>query len=421
MPPPPGPEKRKRNSPISDSAENASIGCPDCGTIQILPPHRLGVTVKCWRCRAVLERTAGRSIDAALACSIAALLLLVPANVFPLLSLSVIGIYRQSHLASGAALLWSHGWAILAAGVVIQGICLPFVHFALLTAALAGIRLGHNPPWLGPVFRWACALDAWAMADVYLLGCAIGYERIDPYVPVAIRAGGWALIGAAFMTMMSRAALDRRTAWRRIQAPAAVPAEGSFGCRACDLVLPASAEGGRCPRCRAKAWRRRPHAVMNAAALVAAGYLFYLPANYFPLDVNYILGHVKQYRIIDGVRELFADHLYPLGVLIFLTSIAFPLMKLVAMTWFLLSVKRSWTRRLVTKSRTYRLISEIGRWSNADIFTITVFMPLMQFHSAIGTTAGKGAPALLAVVVLTMFAERVFDPRLMWDQKAGGR
>ena len=71
------------------------------------------------------------------------------------------------------------------------------------------------------------------------------------------------------------------------------------------------------------------------------------------------------------------------------------------------------------KTRVYRLIVEIGRWSNVDVFTIAIFLPLMQFGSLLSVHAGTGAPAFLAVIVLTMFAVRFFDPRLMWDNARG--
>jgi paraquat-inducible protein A len=63
----------------------------------------------------------------------------------------------------------------------------------------------------------------------------------------------------------------------------------------------------------------------------------------------------------------------------------------------------------------YRLIDEIGRWSNVDVFTIAVFVPLLQFGALATASASAGAPAFILVVVFTMLATRLFDPRLMWD------
>lgn len=51
-------------------------------------------------------------------------------------------------------------------------------------------------------------------------------------------------------------------------------------------------------------------------------------------------GREVPHRIIDGVQELFQGGFWPLGVIIFCTSIAIPLMKLLGLGWLLLSVRR---------------------------------------------------------------------------------
>jgi len=121
------------------------------------------------------------------------------------------------------------------------------------------------------------------------------------------------------------------------------------------------------------------------------------------------------HRIVDGIMELFQAHLWPLGLLIFCTSIAIPLLKLGGLSWFLISVWHGSRYGLVLKTRLCRLIDEIGRWSCIDVFTIAVFLPLMQFQGMVSTDAANGATAFLLVVVITMLASHTFDPRLMWD------
>jgi paraquat-inducible protein A len=49
------------------------------------------------------------------------------------------------------------------------------------------------------------------------------------------------------------------------------------------------------------------------------------------------------------------------------------------------------------------------------VFTIAVFVPLMQFGALASARAAWGAPAFLLVVTLTMLASHCFDPRLLWD------
>ena len=168
----------------------------------------------------MLERTAGRSLDVALACALATLLLLVPANFMSVMTVHLAGITSSTHLASGLVTSWRQGWPVLAIVLGLQGVVLPFVRFGLLAATLAAIRFGVRDRWVGPAFRLCQKLDLWAMADVLLIGAGIGYGRVGSQIPVHIDAGGWCFVAAALMTMVTRASLERRAVWRRVAAAA---------------------------------------------------------------------------------------------------------------------------------------------------------------------------------------------------------
>jgi len=391
------------------------IACSDCGIVQRIHPLRRPGRLMCCRCECVLERTAGRALDYALALSLATFMLLFPANLMTLFRVSILGIERSSRLGSGVIGLWHQGFAPLAIVAGLQGVVLPFFRFGLLAAALGTVRCNMAGPWAGAAFRWAERLDVWAMPDVFLIGAAIGYSRVAARLPLSIGAGGWCLICAAALAMLTRATLDRRAIWRHIGTPADPPPGPTIACRTCDLIVPADHTGGRCPRCRDKLYRRVPFSIMRATALVTAGYLLYPVANYFPMSVDLRLGTAQGHTIAGSVVQLLGAGLWPLAALIFTTSIAIPLLKLVGLTWLIWSVRHRRSQHLVFQTRLYRVIREIGRWSNVDVFTIAIFLPLMQFQGLVSVRAATGASAFLAVIVLTMLAARLFDARLLWD------
>jgi paraquat-inducible protein A len=66
----------------SPGAIEKHIACPDCGTVQYIPPLPRRATAVCVTCGGGLESTAGRSTNAALACSLSMLLLLLPSILF---------------------------------------------------------------------------------------------------------------------------------------------------------------------------------------------------------------------------------------------------------------------------------------------------------------------------------------------------
>lgn len=395
------------------------IACPHCATIQTMPPPPERGHIECRRCGDVLEHTTGRSVDAALACGLTALLLLLPANLFTLLTVRApAGLVAHTHLFSGIQTIWDQGWPLMAIVCALEAIFLPVFRFGLLSAVLTALKLGRREPWIGPVFRYAHILDDWAMADVILLGAAIGWGRVVALIPVGIDVGGYALIGAAFFTMLTRACLDRRAVWRRIAAPVIEPGPDPIACTSCDLVLPARLDGGRCPRCRARLRRRRTGALIRCHALVVAGWALLPVSNYFPMSSLYKTGIAYPHTIFAGIMLLFDNGYAPLGVLIFCTSLGIPIFKLSGLTWFFVSIHTRSASRLRLKTRVYRIIDAVGRWSNLDPFTIIVFTPMVQFGQLAHINVGGGSPAFLAVVVISMLASRSFDARLLWDAAA---
>lgn len=220
------------------------LACPDCGTVQQTPATTRQGRIVCCRCANTLERAAGRSLDASLALGASTFLLLFPANLLTLLSVSAAGIERSSRLGSGVVGMWAEGWLLLALVVGLQGVVLPFFRFGLLSAVLVAIRLQRQGDWTGMAFRWTERLDVWAMPDVFLFGAAVGYSRVAAKLPMRIGPGGWALVAVAVLAMLTRATLDRRATWRMIKAPPPAEAGQTLACTDCQIVLPARFQGG---------------------------------------------------------------------------------------------------------------------------------------------------------------------------------
>jgi paraquat-inducible protein A len=395
-----------------------TIACPDCGALEDIPPLPPRSRAVCRLCDADLEKTSGRSIVAALACSLATFLLLIPANALPLIEVSVFGMDTENVIAGGIARLLVNKWVLIAGLSALFVILIPFVRFGLLTAVLGAIRLGYRPGWLGPTFRWASWLDPWGMSDVYLLASFVGYYRLIhiSQASVSVLIGGGCFMAAGFLTMLSRAALDARTVWRTVGPEAEVPpGVETLSCTTCDLVQPVACEGRRCPRCGARLHTRKPDSLPRTAALLLAAFALFFPANILPMEVSRHLGSVQPYTIFTGVRELFQAGLWFLGVLIFCTSILIPVGKIAVIAWCVLSVWRGWRRHLVTRTKIFRVVAELGRWSKTDPFTIVFFVPLVSFGGFASADADWGSTAFMLMTTLTMIASSTFDPRLMWD------
>ena len=268
----------------------------------------------------------------------------------------------------------------------------------------------------GAAFRWAKHLRPWVMIEVYLVGSFVAYSRIKVLASVQIGTGGWCLLAAGLVLLVAIAQLDDRTVWEALR-PRSSPANSGavVGCTVCDHVIAAESAVERCPRCRATLHRRKPRSIQRTAALVVAGYLLYVPANVLPVLTTVRLGREEHNTILSGVVELARNDLWPLAVIVFVASIVLPLVKLFGLSWMLLATRRRSARYLVERTRLLRTIDRVGRWSNIDVFAVSVLVAILQFGALTAVHAGNGLVAFAAVVIITMVATAVFDGRLMWD------
>ena len=86
-----------------------------------------------------------------------------------------------------------------------------------------------------------------------------------------------------------------------------------------------------------------------------------------------------------------------------------------ALGYLLVTVQRGAVRNNVQRTRLYRTVDLIGRWSMVDVFVDAFTVALVQLQPLMSVAPGPGLFFFAAVVVLTMLAVESFDPRLIWD------
>ena len=210
---------------------------------------------------------------------------------------------------------------------------------------------------------------------------------------------------------------------------ASAASQGLLSCHVCGLLSRAPDEmhgthnphGMLCPRCRSRLIRRKPHSMQRTWALIIAAFILYIPANTLPILETRSLVDSQASTIMNGVRLFWESGSWFIAGLIFFASIVVPLTKLIALALLLVSIhlRLRWNAR--QRTRLYRFVEVIGRWSMLDIYVVALSVALVQARTVASMQAGTGAVAFGAVAVLTMFAAHTFDPRLIWDAEEARR
>ena len=194
-----------------------------------------------------------------------------------------------------------------------------------------------------------------------------------------------------------------------------------LSCPACRLTLHVGAPLGagqraECPRCGSTVTEGPHGSLQLTAALAFAALILYVPANIYPILRMHFYGAYSESTVWDGVVSLAETGQYFVALIVFLASIAIPVLKLAVLLYLVAAARFNLGRRLRGRTRLYRFVDAVGPWAMLDVFLLAVLVALVKLGQIATILPGPGLIAFSAVVVLTMLASASFDPGAIWER-----
>ena len=215
-------------------------------------------------------------------------------------------------------------------------------------------------------------------------------------------------------------------------AAAGEPASGApawprlLGCESCGLASLDVEAGGRsgvlrlrCPRCGHVLHREKPLSLQRTWACLVAAAVLYVPANALPIMSTTTRFDTRQHTLLGGIHQLWVEGAWVLSAIVFIASIAVPVLKIAALGLLAWSVQKKPHWRRLERARLFRLIEQVGHWSMLDVYVVVVLSASVRFGPLASAHPEPGLLAFAAVVFLTLGAAHSFDPRLIWREPAG--
>lgn len=357
--------------------------CHSCEASYRHRPLAPGEKLYCSRCGELLDSgRVGTARQRALALALTGVVLLVLANVYPVMTFNVAGATQSNHIFTGVRGLIEQNYAPLAALVFFSAILAPGLTMVLACYVLAARCLGRVWPGDFRLWRVVEALAPWNLVPVFAVACMVAVVRLDLLGTVS-----WCM-GALFVVLLSLCSL----ALEQIR-----ESQG----QASDARLRPPTD----PRLR----RQR------ALAFMACGVVLYPFANLLPVMTMTVPGERAELTVWGGVMELYDVGLWPASLIVFLASMCVPFLKLFALGWLLWMDGKPDFRP--GRTRIYRLLETVGTWSMVDIFLLSVLVAVGQLGSLASVQAEPGALFFAAVLVCTLFAAGQYDVRMIWQEK----
>ena len=191
------------------------VACNTCGQIQrtgALPP---GAVAECCRCGTAIGRRRVDSLNRTAALALAALILYVPANVYPILRMEFYGAFSESTIWDGVVALFDDGQWFVAVVVFLASILIPL--FKLLglislvtTTRFQRARWRQERTW---IYRIIDVIGPWAMLDVFLLAVLVALVKLGQLATVLPGTGLFAFCGVVVLTILASASFDSKLIW----------------------------------------------------------------------------------------------------------------------------------------------------------------------------------------------------------------
>jgi paraquat-inducible protein A len=205
----------------------AAVGCETCGLVGRPTP----LAPRCRRCNSFLHARRPNSVQRSWALVLAAAVLYIPANYYPVLSIVQLGAGQPSTILGGVEELIHDRDYPLAVLVFFASIAVPTLKLVGLSLMLIATQTGHAG-WLRDrtrLYHIVRFIGRWSMIDIFmesLLGALVVFGAVITIEP---GMGALAFAAVVVLTMFAAETFEPRLMWDAAAGRARAPAPAETG------------------------------------------------------------------------------------------------------------------------------------------------------------------------------------------------
>ncbi len=191
--------------------------CPDCDLIIAEPFLTSKQEACCPRCHHLLERHKPHNMQNILALVLTGLLLYIPANIYPVLYMELLGNELGSTIWNGIVALQENNLGVVAALVFLAAMVVPLVRLLLLLPVLSAAvwKKGLFPA--RRLYRWYVHMGEWGMVEIYLLGVLVSVIKLADMATVHLGIGLYSFAALMLVEIGISLNLNQYQLWRQLE------------------------------------------------------------------------------------------------------------------------------------------------------------------------------------------------------------
>ncbi|MEI6208403.1 MAG: paraquat-inducible protein A [Desulfuromonadales bacterium] len=189
------------------------IACRECDLLLREIPLLPGGIACCRCCGAPLYRNSSGSQDRTLALVLAAAVLFIIANVYPILGIEIQGTRNATNLYGAVHALWNQDMRSISFLVFVTTILVPAIELSMMIYLLLPLRLKCLPPGIPLILRILQSIKPWGMVEVFMLGILVSLVKLADSSSIIPGVALWSFGGLTLMLAAVATSFNPRDVW----------------------------------------------------------------------------------------------------------------------------------------------------------------------------------------------------------------
>lgn len=192
------------------------VTCHECDLLLEEIPLAPGGVAVCCCCGASLYRNTPDSLQRTLAFTVAAFIMYVLANVYPILGIEIQGNRNATNLYGAVCSLWEQEMHVISILVAFTTILIPFIELATMVYLLLPLTLWHRPPGIAVIMRVLYVIKPWGMVEVFMLGVLVSLVKLKDASIIIPGVALWSFGGLTLLLAAVAASFNPRDVWEHL-------------------------------------------------------------------------------------------------------------------------------------------------------------------------------------------------------------
>lgn len=169
----------------------------------------------CERCGGDVYVRQPRSFERTIAWLVTAIILYIPANIYPIMSTVAFTRVEPSTIVGGVIELWQQESYIIAMVIFLASIVIPIAKILVLIWLCVSLKLGlkNHKKERTVIYKYTELIGRWSMIDIFVVAILVALLQLGGIMVVEPGIAALSFAGVVITTMLAAEAFDPRLIW----------------------------------------------------------------------------------------------------------------------------------------------------------------------------------------------------------------